>query len=55
MDFTIENFIPEKSFSLHTADEHVGHEMPKNSLGFEMPKIDMDKIIKEIKEVENMK
>ena len=52
MDFTIENFIPEKSFALHTVDEHVGHKMPKNSLGFEMPKIDLDSINNELKEIE---
>jgi len=55
MDFTIENFVPEKSFSLHTANEHVGHKMPKNCLGFDMPKIDLNMIMNEIKEVENFK
>jgi len=55
MDFTLENFVPEKSFSLHTPTEHVGHKMPKNCLGFKMPKIDVDKIMREIKEIESVK
>jgi len=51
MDFTIANFIPEKPFSLHTPDEHVGHNMPNGCLGFEIPKIDIDKVKQEISEM----
>lgn len=50
MDFTLENFVPRESFSLHTVDEYKGHEMPFDSMGFEIPKINVDKINKEIQE-----
>jgi len=52
MDFTLANFIPEKQFSLHFDTEYVGHTMPNNCMGFEIPKIDIDKIESEIKEIE---
>lgn len=52
MDFTINNFTPKSRFSLHTDTEHVGHAMPGNSMGFEIPKIDIGKIESEIKEIE---
>ena len=44
MDFTLEHFVPESRFSIHTDKEHVGHSMPNNCLGFEIPKIDVEKI-----------
>ncbi len=52
MDFTLANFVPEKPFSLHSDTEYVGHTMPDNCLGFEIPKIDIGKIVSEIKEIE---
>jgi glycosyltransferase involved in cell wall biosynthesis len=52
MDFTLENFQPRSRFSLHADTEYVGHKMPGNSMGYEIPKIDISKIEKEIKEVE---
>jgi len=52
MDFTLENFEPESKFSIHTDKEHMGHSMPFNSLGFEIPKIDKDGIKKQTEEVE---
>lgn len=39
MDFTLENFVPQSRFSLHSDKEHIGHRMPGKSLGFEMPRI----------------
>jgi glycosyltransferase involved in cell wall biosynthesis len=50
MDFTLENFTPRSRFSLHRDTEHVGHKMPDNSMGFEIPKIDVGRIQKELKE-----
>lgn len=44
MDFTLENFVPENKFSLHTDEEYVDCKMPNNCLGFEIPKIDVEKI-----------
>ena len=48
MDFTINNFKRESAFSLHTSDEYVGNLMPDDHLGFEIPKIDVEKIKKEL-------
>jgi len=50
MDYTLENFSPRSRFSLHSDKEYVGHQMPDNSLGFEIPKIDIIKIREELKE-----
>jgi len=51
MDYTIEHFEPVKPFSVHTADEFVGHKLPDGCLGVEIPKIDTDKIQEEINSV----
>lgn len=48
MDFTINNFVRESNFSLHTSTEYVGNSMPNNCLGFEVPKIDVEKIKAEL-------
>lgn len=50
MDFTLENFTPRSKFSLHRDIEYVGHTMPGNSMGFEIPKIDLDRTREELKE-----
>jgi glycosyltransferase involved in cell wall biosynthesis len=50
MDFTLENFTPRSRFSLHTDSEYVGHKMPGNSMGCDIPKIDVDKIHNELRE-----
>jgi len=51
MDYTMENFEPSSKFSLHTDAEYVGHKMPFDSMGFEIPKIDIEGIKKETEEV----
>jgi glycosyltransferase involved in cell wall biosynthesis len=51
MDYTLENFQPTTRFSLHTDKEHVGHQMPFNNMGFEIPKIDVEAIKKQIEEI----
>lgn len=48
MDFTLNNFEPEPEFSIHTDKEHVGHKMPFDSLGFDMPIIDKEKLKEKI-------
>ena len=48
MDFTLNNFTPKPRYSLHTIDEHTGHSMAGNSLGFEIPSIDINKINREV-------
>jgi len=50
METTMDNFTPRNKFSLHTTDEHVGHEM-KNGMGFEIPKIDVEKIKQEVEQL----
>jgi glycosyltransferase involved in cell wall biosynthesis len=51
MDYTLENFEPTTRFSLHTNAEHVGHKMPFDSMGFDIPKINTEEIEKQIKEI----
>jgi len=48
MDYTINNFIPEAGFNLFTVKDHVGNYQPHNSIGVEIPKIDIDKLKNEI-------
>jgi len=40
MEATFNNWVPRPKFSLHTADEFVGHSMPNGNMGIIMPKID---------------
>jgi len=51
MEFTFENFIPETVFSIHKSDDHFGHKMPFNSLGFDIPLIDHNEVKEQIKKV----
>jgi hypothetical protein len=44
MDYTMNNFKSVKQFGLYTADDYVGNLMP-GGMGFEIPKIDKDKLI----------
>jgi hypothetical protein len=48
MDYTINNFIPEQGFGLFTLNDHIGNYQPHNSIGVEIPKIDIDKLKNEI-------
>jgi len=43
MDYTLKNFKPVKQFSVHTANDYVGNQMP-GGMGFEIPKIDCEKL-----------
>ncbi len=44
MQYTLEHFKPVKRFGLYTADDYVGNTMPGGNMGFEIPKIDQDKL-----------
>ena len=44
MDYTINNFIPEPKFSIHTTSDYVGNLQPNSSIGVEIPKINIDKL-----------
>jgi hypothetical protein len=48
MDYTINNFVPDSGFDLFTVKDHVGNYQPHNSIGVEIPKIDIDKLKSEI-------
>jgi len=48
MDFTLDNFVPEKPYSLHVDSEYVGHTMPTGGFGFEIPPIDKIRVMEEI-------
>jgi glycosyltransferase involved in cell wall biosynthesis len=47
MDKTLQTFTPRSRVSLHTSDEYVGHKMP-TGMGFEIPKLDIEKIKKDV-------
>ena len=51
MDFTLNNFEPETTFTVHTENEYVGHNMPFNNPGFDIPKINRDSIKQQIQEI----
>lgn len=51
MDFTLNNFVKRTRFSLHKDTEYVGHQMRGNSMGFNIPSIDMDKIKTEVESI----
>jgi len=48
MDFVFENWRPVEPVEVITKNDYVGNLMPQGKLGFEIPKIDPDKIKKEI-------
>jgi glycosyltransferase involved in cell wall biosynthesis len=49
MDYTLNNFKPVKTFSIFTENDYVGNLMP-GGMGFEIPKIDQEKIKQQILE-----
>lgn len=51
MDFTIENYVKPKKFSLYTVDKFFEHNQPDNSIGLEIPKFNIDKLKNEINNV----
>jgi len=45
IDYTLTNFKPSKAFDIYKmSEQYVGHAQPDNSPGFEIPKINIDKI-----------
>jgi len=48
MDFTLNNFKPVNKFDLFTFDGYNTKSLPDNALGFDLHKIDVDKIKKEV-------
>lgn len=48
MDFIFTHWKPVESIELVTANDYVGNQMPNNKMGFELPKIDLNKIKKEV-------
>jgi hypothetical protein len=48
MDYTINNFQPSETFSLHTTKEFIGQSQPDNCMGVDFGKVDIEKIRKEI-------
>lgn len=44
MEFVFNNWIPKKPFDVYTLANYVGHTMPNNSMGFELPVFDHDKL-----------
>ena len=48
MDYTINNFVPSKTFGLHKPSAFIGHEQPSNCIGVPIPTIDKTKIKSEI-------
>jgi glycosyltransferase involved in cell wall biosynthesis len=50
MDFTLQNWKPVKQFDLFTVEDYHGNKMFDDSMGFEMPKYDTNKLNEEVKE-----
>lgn len=48
MDFTLNNFMPPSKVTLYTDADFIGHAQPNNSIGFEIPKVDLNKIKEDI-------
>ena len=51
MDFTLEHFIPVKNFDIFTFQGYDIHHLPQGKLGFELHKVDVDKIKQEISSI----
>lgn len=49
MDFTLENFIPEPPFSIHTSSSYINNLQPDNSIGVTFKSPNIDKIKEELK------
>ncbi len=45
LDGMLANWKGREKFNIHRHDEHVGHQMPNNELGFILPKISKDAVI----------
>ncbi len=48
LKYVFDNFVPSKSFSIHTTDEYRGHRQPFDSIGGEIPIIDKEAVKIEI-------
>jgi hypothetical protein len=46
LDNMMANWKGRERFNIHRHDEYVGHNMPNNSLGFPIPKINKDEVLK---------
>lgn len=44
----LENWKPKKQFGVFTKEDYVGHLMPEGDMGFEIPTIDKEKLLKEV-------
>jgi glycosyltransferase involved in cell wall biosynthesis len=51
MDYVFANWTPPKKFGLYTIDDYVGNQMTNGHMGFEIPKIDKEALLKKIEEV----
>ena len=49
MDFVFDNWVKPKSFGICSVKDYIGNTMTRGKLGFEIPKIDKDKILEQIK------
>jgi glycosyltransferase involved in cell wall biosynthesis len=52
MDFVLENWVPTERYGIYTTNDFCGNFMIDNCPGFELPKIDVDKIQQQISETE---
>ena len=51
MDYVFENWKKPKKFGIFSTKDYVGNVMPNGHMGFEIPKIDKDALLKKIEEV----
>ena len=51
MDFTLDNFVPEPTFSLHTTEEYPSNIQPDNVFGMSFPKTNVEQIKEDLKKL----
>jgi glycosyltransferase involved in cell wall biosynthesis len=51
MDYTLANFSPNKEFDLYTSKNYVGNKTSEDTIGCEIPKIDIDKLKEKISKI----
>jgi hypothetical protein len=51
MEYVFSNWTPPKKFGVWTAKDYVGNQMTEGHMGFEIPKIDKDALLKKIETV----
>jgi hypothetical protein len=55
MEYVFQNWTKPKPFGIYSSKDYVGHQMPNNCLGFNIPVIDKERILKEVANIDTLR